>query len=92
MKKNKSNTKGDINKFIEALFQKKMTVLEEEMKNFVLKTSEEYISNAIKGIGQQDNKNSLNDIRDSSLSDMNMSQSQVFGSLLSGINKYFDSM
>ena len=69
-----------------------MTVLEEEMKNFVLKTSEEYISNAIKGIGQQDNKNSLNDIRDSSLSDMNMSQSQVFGSLLSGINKYFDSM
>lgn len=92
MKKKKSNTKGDINKFIEALFQKKMTVLEEEMKNFVLKTSEEYISNAIKGIGQQDNKNSLNDIRDSLLSDMNMSQSQVFGSLLSGINKYFDSM
>lgn len=92
MKKNKHNPAAEINKLIESLFQKKMSALEDEMKNVVLKISEEYLSNAIKGLAQQDNKNSATNPGDNSLGDMNMSQSQVFGSLLAGINKYFDTI
>lgn len=92
MKKNKHDATAEINKLIESLFQKKMSSLEDEMKNIVLKISEEYLSNAIKGFSQQDNKNSASTSGDNSLNNMNMSQSQVFGSLLSGINKYFDTM
>ena len=89
MRKNKGSSKLDISKIIESIFEKKMELFNAEIKKMILKTSEEYFSNALQSINKEEFKTNSSRKNQDNLNGMNMSESQIFGSLLNKINSIF---
>ncbi len=89
MRKNKTYNELDISRIIESILEKKIESLNAEIKKMILKTSEEYFSNALQSINKDELKTNSSRKNQANLEGMNMSESQIFGSLLNKINSIF---
>jgi|GEM_PF-6227043 len=92
MSKTKQNAKVEdhISKLLEDMFNKKMQLVETELKTMVIKTSEEYFTRALQSALKDSIKpQPSNNHNDDLMQNMGLNDGQMVNSLLQGLGRCF---